>query len=227
VKKFVLFVLLLAVLFAVSVAQTQSLQFKTVNLRSDCSTPPTIHYYCSLDYANSDCLKDSLALCHALAPYPTSLLGDWSYYLVMADDWKPLVRSGNGNNANTISPAFSLLLGRATVMDRSLFSPTPERAKELEVWSGLPRDVLLGIAVTHEMGHALCQEKNERKANDYGKELRDGKIPDCSKTPGWKPSTDLEGATMAAEVSPHGLATKRRPRIGLPPPQPYSSWTDF
>jgi hypothetical protein len=42
---------------------------------------------------------------------------------------------------------------------------------------------LVDLAITHEMGHAICQEKREREADDYGRELRDGKIPDCSKTP--------------------------------------------
>jgi hypothetical protein len=180
VKKLVL----LAVLFAAYVAQTQNLKFMSVSLRPDGSTPASIHFYCSQDYDKAECIRDSLALRKALAPYPTYLLGEWSYYLVMADDWKTVVCSQNGNNANTTSPAFSLLLGRATVMDRSLFSPTPERAKDLELWSGLPMNVLLDVAVTHEMGHALCQEKNERKANDYGKELREGKIPDCGKAAG-------------------------------------------
>jgi Zn-dependent peptidase ImmA (M78 family) len=35
------------------------------------------------------------------------------------------------------------------------------------------------FAITHELGHAICQEKNERLANEYGKELRQGKIPRC------------------------------------------------
>jgi hypothetical protein len=33
--------------------------------------------------------------------------------------------------------------------------------------------------VTHELGHAICQKKNQRAANGYGNELRDGKIPHC------------------------------------------------
>jgi hypothetical protein len=32
----------------------------------------------------------------------------------------------------------------------------------------------------------FCQEKDERRADDYGKDLRNGNIPDCSKTPGRK-----------------------------------------
>jgi len=66
-------------------------------------------------------------------------------------------------------PAFSLLLSRATVMDRSLFSGSADRIIELEKWSGIPAGpALVDIAITHELGHTLCQEKNERLANEYG-----------------------------------------------------------
>jgi hypothetical protein len=39
---------------------------------------------------------------------------------------------------------------------------------------------------------AFARRKTERRADDYGKELRDGKVPDCSKTPGWKPSNAFD-----------------------------------
>jgi len=183
VKKYVLLVVVLSVLFAASAAQTQTqtqtqnLKFYSVRLQPGGPTPPTIHFFCGNGYDKDECLKDIAALRKAIAPYPLQLLGDWSYYLVMAGDWKPLVRSYGGDS---VSPAFTLLLGRATVLDRSLFSPTALHTKELETWSGLPiGEPLIDLAVTHEMGHGICQEKNERKADDYGKELRDGKIPGC------------------------------------------------
>jgi len=113
-----------------------------------------------------------------LAPYPLRLLGEWSFYLVLAPDWKPLALSHGGP---AVSPAFSLLLGRATVMYRSLFAGSADRNIELEKWSGIPvGPTLVDVAVTHELGHSLCQEKNERLANKYGKELREGKLPACA-----------------------------------------------
>ena len=49
-----------------------------------------------------------------------------------------------------------------------LFTGSADRKMELEKWSGIPAGLaLVDIAVTHELGNALCQEKNE-----YGKELR-------------------------------------------------------
>jgi hypothetical protein len=174
VKLTALFVVLLAVATA---AQTQQPKFYRVEFAANDSIPVTIHFFCSQGYDKEECLRDTAALRKALAPYPLQLLGEWSFYLVLAPDWKPLARSQGGP---AVSPAFSLLLGRATVMDRSLFAGSADRKLELEKWSGIPAGpTLVDIAVTHELGHALCQEKNERLANQYGKELREGKILHC------------------------------------------------
>ena len=175
---------LIAVLFAACAAQTHNpdLKFKRVNPPDDGLTPKSIHFECSQDYDNLDCLKDVAALRKALAPYPLQLLGEWTYYLVMASDWKELAYNRGGVGC---SPAFSLLLGRATVLDRSLFSPTADRT--LEIRKCFPDPELVQLAISHEMGHAICQDKDERRADDYGRELRNGKIPNCSKTPGRQP----------------------------------------
>jgi hypothetical protein len=169
-----------------------------VEFAANDSIPVTIHFFCSQGYDKEECLLDTTALRKALAPYPLQLLGEWSFYLVLAPDWKPLARSQGGP---AVSPAFSLLLGRATVMDRSLFAGTADRKLELGKWSGIPAGpALVDIAVTHELGHALCQEKNERLANEYGKELRSGKVPDCSKTPGRKLSDATKILANAAQT---------------------------
>ncbi len=178
--------ILIVVLCAACAAQAQNPKFFRVSLVSDGSTPNSIHFFCSQGYDKNACLKDATALRKALAPYPLQLLADWSYYLVMADQWKSLVVSQGGV---TCSPAFSLLLGRSTVLDRSLFSPTADRTLEMEKCFGPGGATLVNLAITHEMGHAICQEKDERRADDYGRELREGKIPDCSKTPGHRPVT--------------------------------------
>ena len=174
---------LIAVLFAASAAQTQSLKMITVHFPANGQTPNTIQFLCSQTYDRAECVKDATALRQAMSSYPTQLLGTWSFVLVPADDWKNLVRSLGGD---PVSPAFSLIDQQTTVMDQSLFSGSANRTKDfLRVYrlSGQP---LLDLAVTHEMGHGICQEKDERRADDYGKELRDGKVPDCSRTPGHK-----------------------------------------
>jgi hypothetical protein len=38
---------------------------------------------------------------------------------------------------------------------------------------------LLELAVTHELGHALCEEPNETAADHFGEELRKGRLMRC------------------------------------------------
>jgi len=45
-------------------------------------------------------------------------------------------------------------------------------------------DALLDLAVTHELGHAICQDQDERRADDYGRGLREKKPVACGKGPG-------------------------------------------
>jgi hypothetical protein len=165
------------VLLTISTAQTQEPKFRRVQFSTADSIPSAIHFFCSQGFDQDECLRDAAALRQSLAPYPLQLLGEWSFYLVLTPDWKPLAVSHGGP---AVSPAFSLLLGRATVMDRCLFTCSADRKAELQKWSGIPwGPSLVDVAISHELGHALCQEKNEGLANKYGKDLRDGKIPQC------------------------------------------------
>lgn len=44
----------------------------------------------------------------------------------------------------------------------------------------VPFDQFLDLAVTHELGHAMCGESDEIKAERFGRELRQGKMAVCS-----------------------------------------------
>ena len=168
---------LFVVLFVAVFAQSQEPKSYRVEFGAGGSIPQTMHFFCGQGYDQKECLRDVTSLRKALEPYPLQLLGEWSFYLVLAPDWKPLARSHGGP---PVSPAFTLLLGHATVIDRSLFSGSADRNIELEKWSGMPvGPAFVDFALTHELGHGICQEKNERLANEYGKELREGKIPHC------------------------------------------------
>ena len=175
---------LIAVFFAACAAQTQNLKLVAVRFGANGATPNSVQFLCSQKYDRAECVKDASALRQAMATYPTQLLGAWSFVLVPADDWKSLVR---GQGGDPVSPAFSMLDQRVTLMDSSLFVATAGRNKELLERFGAIGPQLVSLAITHEMGHGLCQEKDERRADDYGKELREGKVPDCSKTPGHQP----------------------------------------
>ena len=114
-----------------------------------------------------------------LMTYPLERLGNWSFVLVPAYKWKDLVRSVGGP---TRSPAFSIFEQRTTVMESSLFSATATRSADFFHVFGVTGEALLQLAVNHELGHCVCQDHDERKADDYGRELRQGKIPDCGRT---------------------------------------------
>jgi len=190
---------LLAVLFAACAAQTQNLKMIAVRFPANGSTPNTIQFLCSQKYDRTECLKDAITLRQAMAPYPIQLLGAWSFVLVPGDDWKALVR---GQGGDPVSPAFSMLDQRVTLLDASLFAGIAGRNKELLKRFNLMGATLVDLAITHEMGHAICQEKREREADDYGRELRDGKIPDCSKTPGGKQTSVATSLPASAPSGP-------------------------
>jgi hypothetical protein len=191
--------LLLAVLFAANAAQTQNLKMVAVRFPANGSTPTAIQFLCSQKYDRTECVKDANALRQAMAPYPMQLLGAWSFVLVPADDWKALVR---GQGGDSVSPAFSMLDQRVTLLDASLFAGSAARNKELMQRFSLMGAPLVELALTHEMGHGICQEKDERRADNYGKDLREGKSPDCSKTPGWKPVNGVANVSTVAAGGP-------------------------
>jgi hypothetical protein len=68
---------------------------------------------------------------------------------------------------------------RETFLEEALFVHHPERTAELmKEWQrSIPQ--LLELAVSHELGHALCEETNEAAADRFGEELRNGLSPRC------------------------------------------------
>jgi len=173
--------LLIATLLAACAAQTQSVRAIPVHQDAIASIPKTIQFFCTNDYDSPACLKDSVALRHALAPYPVERLGTWSFLLVPADDWRTLVL---GLHGNPVSPAFSIIDQHMTVLESSLFTATPIRDKSLLRTFGVIGGDLLDLAVTHELGHAICQDRDQRRADEYGRELRHTKMVNCTNTPG-------------------------------------------
>jgi hypothetical protein len=168
--------LLIATLLAACAAQTQSVRVVPAHQDAIAFIPNRIQLFCTHNYDSPACLKDSVALRHALAPYPVERLGTWSFLLVPADDWRTLVL---GLHGNPVSPAFSIIDQHMTVLESSLFTATPIRDKSLLRTFGVIGGALLDLAVTHELGHAICQDRDQRRADDYGRELRQTKTVDC------------------------------------------------
>jgi hypothetical protein len=171
-----------AVLLAACAAQTQTLHVVPAQLgeTSQIVTRQSVQFFCTQDYHPDECGQHALELRRVLMTYPLEQLGSWSFVLVPAYKWQDLVRSVGGP---VRSPAFTILGQRTTVMESSLFSATATRTDEFLHVFGVTGQALLELAVNHELGHSVCHNQEERKADDYGRELRAGKIPDCGRTP--------------------------------------------
>jgi hypothetical protein len=168
-----LFTLILT--FAVQLAASQTVPLTNPS-KADVPQPVPQHFVCDTGYSAQQCHEQMAVLRPLLDKYGASRLGDWTWVLVRSDDWKELQRQ---HRMDPDSPAFTVLDRRETFFEEALVSPVTTRRIELVRQWSLGMDDLLNLAVTHELGHALCNEKNEKKADAYGEELRKGIPVDC------------------------------------------------
>jgi len=134
------------------------------------------NFYCHAGYNLADCRQEVAELKTILARYPAEELGPWTWVLVRSQDWVPIsVLLG----LKPESPAFTAVDQRETFLEEALFKRQGLRAAELQREWLMPREQLLDLAVTHELGHALCSEPNEAVADRFGEELRRGHRPHC------------------------------------------------
>jgi hypothetical protein len=131
-------------------------------------------FVCNLGYTPIECHKQSQILQKAVHQYHAEDLGSWTWILVRAEDWKDLMKR---LHLNPESPAFTAIDLRETVLEESLITPRPERAKELMDEFRTPLDQLLSLAVTHELGHVICNCGTEYLAEKFGEQLRAGSRP--------------------------------------------------
>lgn len=134
------------------------------------SSGPAQHYVCNKGYSPLQCHQQMLILHAALASYPSANLGEWTWVLVRSNDWDPIIRKAE---LDPDTPAFTVLERRTTFFEEALVAPVPGRRSELIRYWGRNIDDLLTLAVTHELGHSLCNERNERKADAYGQRIRE------------------------------------------------------
>ena len=133
-------------------------------------------FHCHTGYPLAQCQQDILQLKRTLSRYPIEGLGHWTWVLVRSQDWR---RISLTLRLNPISPAFSALEPRETFLEEALFTHDPERTSELmkEWLSSMPK--LLELAVSHELGHAICAEPSETAADRFAGNLRNGVAPPC------------------------------------------------
>jgi hypothetical protein len=131
---------------------------------------------CHTGYTVSNCLQDLAVLRKTLAKYPVQLLGKWTWVAVRSQDWKAITKR---LGLNPYSPAFTCLGTRATFIEEALLRPEPGRSWELMGHWHMGVDRLLESSVTHELGHALCDTGNERKAEQARVLLEERKVLSC------------------------------------------------
>ena len=137
------------------------------------------HFVCNVGYTLEKCHQQLAILRKALEKYPAAQLGEWTWVLVRSSDWKD-IQTARGLDRN--SPAFTYYAGRETFLEEALVTEVPERQGALLVLWGMGRDKLLDFAIAHELGHALCNEKDESKAERVARMLREGRPAACDVT---------------------------------------------
>jgi hypothetical protein len=173
----VLFAFVFAITVSPAIAQSIKLRILPVYFGRSC-LPQDVQLFCTENYSHHPCLKDATTLNRALCSYPLDLLGGWSFVLVPASDWQDTLHA---LGKRTDTPAFSILDARVTVLESSLFTATPDRQRELLEEFGVSGQALLELAISHEIVHGVCMEKNERRVEADRKNLREGKRLDCTR----------------------------------------------
>jgi len=123
---------------------------------------PRQHFACNVGYTPRECQVAATVLRKALARYPVEALGEWRWVLVRSEDWKQIL-SVRGFDTN--HPAFSYLPKRETFIDGALVVRASIRSVELSAIWHMPIEDLLELAIRHELAHALCNERDESKAD--------------------------------------------------------------
>ena len=137
---------------------------------------PAQKFVCNTGYSQTNCNEQVLVLRKALANYPVAQLGSWTWILVRSEDWKAILRS---RSLDPDSPAFTYYPKRETFFDEALVTQVPARSPELLLMWNMDREGLLDLAIRHELGHALCNEPDERNAERVAKLLEQRKPVSC------------------------------------------------
>jgi len=137
---------------------------------------PLQHFVCNTGYTLERCRKDLDVLRTTLAKYPTAQLGNWTWILVRSEDWKAILLP---RELDPDSPAFTFYAKRETFIEEALVTEVPGRHRALLLKWNMSMRELLDFALAHELGHALCNDKDEWNANRVGQMLRDGNTPSC------------------------------------------------
>ena len=137
---------------------------------------PKQHFACNIGYMPQECQAATAVLRKALVRYPVDTLGKWTWVLVRTEDWKQVL---SGWRVDPNVPAFSYLPKRETFLDGSLVVRASNHSTELSMIWRMPVEDLLDLAIRHELAHALCNERDESKADRAAIALKNGTPLSC------------------------------------------------
>jgi len=137
---------------------------------------PIQKFVCNTGYSQKQCREDMVVLRKALANYPVAQLGNWTWILVRSENWKSILLP---RGLDPDSPAFTFYPKRETFIEEALVTQVPVRGGELLLKWSMDRMGLLDLAIRHELGHALCNDANERNADRVARLLEEKKTVSC------------------------------------------------
>jgi hypothetical protein len=137
---------------------------------------PAQKFVCNTGYSQRRCDEDMVVLRKAVASYPVAQLGNWTWILVRSENWKAILLP---RGLDPDSPAFTFYSKRETFIEEALVTQVPVRNGELLLKWNMDRMGLLDLAIRHELGHALCNDANERNADRVAKLLEQRKPVSC------------------------------------------------
>jgi hypothetical protein len=160
---------------------------------------------CHTGYTVEKCLKDLAILRRTLAKYPLAQLGEWNWILVHSEDWKSIVVP---RGLDPDSPTFTYYAKRETFVEEALITDVPGRTDELKRRWHMGIDKLRELAITHELGHAFCNDGREEVANQQAELLRNRKSPTCE--PGLDTKMRSEQRKSHADTPKEGIPVGNR-----------------
>ena len=140
---------------------------------------PLQKFVCNTGYSQKRCHEDMVVLRKALANYPGAQLGNWTWILVRSENWKAILLP---RGLDPDSPAFTFYPKRETFIEEALVTQVPVRDGELLLKWSMDRMGLLDLAIRHELGHAICNDANERNADRVARLLEQRKPVSCEVT---------------------------------------------
>lgn len=127
------------------------------------------HFSCTAEYAPAKCVRDLRQLHRLLEKYNADSLGEWQWVVVSRSEWKPFCEH---LGVDFLSPAMTSFVDHQAFFDEGLFDADPRRSAELVRKFGTTWKELLPLAVTHELGHAVCHDATEARAELFAEDLR-------------------------------------------------------